>query len=358
MDINSNQSEQKELIEAWNRYVNDSYNCEDIARLLDSVKDDEHLREFYKVLDRVWQETAINTPPLSKEQVELYKREFAQMISKARNNMKPVSSSKIIRFRKIWYAAAAAVLLGLLIPIARLLFKPATEQTVAVVQYIEAYTERGEIKTVILPDQTKVTLNVGSILIYPTEFTDERSVELQGGAIFEVTHDSDKPFTVATTGMNVKVLGTVFDVKAYPNDETALVTVASGKVEVAMGHAPLSSHDPLSSQLEKNEQLKIDKTTGTFEKLVVDADNYMLWTDGTLYFYRTPIREVVNMFNRRFPQTELKLADGEYTNLISGKLDSKRMETVLRFIIYTTGLKYTISGNKIILYNDKNENNK
>jgi ferric-dicitrate binding protein FerR (iron transport regulator) len=57
-----------------------------------------------------------------------------------------------------------------------------------------------------------VTLNSESRITYPAEFADERSVELQGEAIFDVTHDADRPFMVATADMNVKVLGTIFDV--------------------------------------------------------------------------------------------------------------------------------------------------
>ena len=132
-----------------------------------------------------------------------------------RRQMITVISGNIRRFRKIWYAAAAVLLLGLLIPAAYLYLNPKTGQSESTVQYVEVTTGCGEIKTFYLPDQTMVTLNVESNLKYPAVFAGERFVELKGEALFEVTPDSDKPFIVATTAMNISVLGTVFGVKAY-----------------------------------------------------------------------------------------------------------------------------------------------
>jgi len=101
--------------------------------------------------------------------------------------------------------------------------------------------------------------------------------------------------------------------------------------------------------------VKLDRSTGNFEKLTIDAGKYLAWTDGTLYFHRTPIREVINTLNRYYPQANIELAEGEYSHLISGEHDNKRMEAVLTSIIYTTGLKYKKTGNKIILFqNHKN----
>ena len=346
--------------DAWNRFVDDSYTLNDLALILDSVNDDRNLPIIFEVLKRVGDESLNISPPEAKERIEAYRKEAARIFAKYKRKQRITHSLISTRFRKIWYAAAAAaLLLGLLIPAAYFYLNPKNEQTEqAVVQYVEAATGRGEIKTIFLHDQTKVTLNAESRLTYPAEFTDERSVELQGEALFEVISDSSRSFTVTTTDMKVSVLGTVFDVRAYPDDGSSSVSVASGTVEVGLrGETEKMGKTwetgcTASILLGKNHQVKMDKATGNFEKLTIDADQCLSWTDGTLYFYRTPIREVVNMFNRRFPQTDLELAEGEYANLISGKLDSKHMETVLSFIIYTTGLKHKITGNKIILYND------
>jgi hypothetical protein len=178
------------LREAWNRFVDDSCTLEDLKLLMDSVKNDENLLECQEILSRIWDESFKENNPISREQREKYRKEAVQLRAEFERNQKmqptPIPSRTITRFRKIWYAAAAVLLFGMLIPAVQLLVKPKTEQVA--IHYINEATGRGEIKTIVLPDQTKVTLNAESRLTYPDVFTGERSVELLGEAIFDVTH--------------------------------------------------------------------------------------------------------------------------------------------------------------------------
>ena len=346
--MDKNQPLRSDLIEAWNRLVEHTCTSEDLTLLLDSLKSDDHLQEFDEVYNRVRNNAITNKPRLTKRQKEAYRREAYQLIAKYERKRGMVSSPTIARFRKIWYAAAAAILLGLLIPATYLYMKPKTEQTT--VQYVEMDTQRGEIKTIFLPDQTEVTLNAGSRIKYPANFTGcERSVELYGEAIFNVTSDPAHPFTVKTENMNIKVVGTVFDVKEYADDLTASVSVASGKVEVNL----LETGRAASIMLEQNRQVKMDKATGNIETMSIDADTYLSWTIGALYFERTPIREVVNVLNRHFPQVDIEMADGEYYYLITGKYNNvKHPDNIIKGIAYTLKLKYKKTGNKYVLYNE------
>jgi len=350
--MNIKLSEGKDLREAWNRFLDNSYTCEDLSLILDSLKEDSDFREFYEASDRAWHISISGMASETEERKETYRREAARLLAEYENKRKMRTmqihsrNANTGRFRRIFYAAAAAaILLAVLVPAAHYYLKPKTEQAMAV-QYVEAVTPRGEIKTVILPDDSKVTLNAESRLIYPESFADdERAVELYGEALFEVTHNPDQPFTIKTENMKINVLGTVFNVKEYADDVLSTVTVASGKVEVDLAGG--------KALLEKNQQVKLDKNTGDFEKWTIDADKYLSWTDGTLYFHRTPLREVVNMLNRYYPQVEIELAEGEYPNLISGEHDNKRVEAVLTSIVYTTGLKCKITGKKFTLCPNK-----
>ena len=346
--MEKNNAVEKDLKEVWKRLADNAYTHDDLAVILDSVKDDAHFPQFAEVWERVRLETIANTPPLNREQQEAYRQKVAQIISESERFPKirlvTDSSRKTGRIRKIAYAAAAAILLGLLIPTAYYYWKPKTEQ--ASVQYIEETTLRGEIKTFVLPDNTKITLNAESRLVFPEQFTaDERAVELHGEALFEVTSDPKRTFTVKNESMNIRVLGTVFDVKAYPDDMLATVSVVSGKVKVDFAEG--------KALLETNQQVKINKTTGNFEKTDIDAQKYLLWKDGTLYFQRTPLREVINMLNRHYPQVEIELAEGDYPNLISGEHDNKRVEAVLTSIVYSTGLTCEKQGTKYVIYQKK-----
>jgi len=348
--MDKNQSLRKDHIEAWKRYVDGSYTSDDLALVLDLIRDDANLQEFEEVWDKeVWNRAMNDMSFTTEERKKVNLREAAQLLAEYENKqitqtILVPSRNRIVRFRKIWYAAAAAILLGLLIPAAQFFVKPKAEQTG--VQYVEEITQRGEIKTVFLPDQTEVTLNAGSRIIYPTNFTDnERSVELYGEALFDVTSDPARPFIVTTENMNVKVVGTVFNVKEYEDDMMSSVWVTSGKVEVEwIGGKAL---------LEKNQQVRKDNNTGDFERLTIDADKYLSWTDGVLYFNRTTIHEVVNVLNRHYLHIEIILVEGDYSDiLISGKYENiHTVEDILKSIVYITNLKCTKKEkNRYILY--------
>ena len=336
----------KDIIEAWKRFVDNAYSAEDLALILESVRGDDHLREFFEVSDVVWSECLSDTPPLTKKQEERLRKEGLLLLAEyERKQGAQLPSYHSARIRKIVYAATAVFLLGLLIPFASHFLKSKNGQDM--VLYVEAVTQRGEIKTYMLPDSTTVTLNAESRITYPDRFTgDERPVELHGEALFDVTSDPERPFKVKTGNLNVSVLGTVFDVKAYENDTQSTVSVASGIVEVDWKAG--------KALVEQNQQMNMDKTTGNFDKQTIDAEKYLSWTTGALYFNMTPIREVVNMLNRYYPQTEIKLADGEYPFLITGEHHTdKKVEAALNSIMYSTGLALKKSGNTYILYRHK-----
>ncbi len=101
-------------------------------------------------------------------------------------------------------------------------------------------TQRGSRTKIVLPDGTKVWLNASSKLIYANDFNDAptREVSLSGEAFFEVVHDADHPFVIHTSGMDIRDIGTAFDVKAYPEDETVEATLISGAIEI------ISRRDP------------------------------------------------------------------------------------------------------------------
>ena len=347
--MNKNQTLKKDLIEAWKRYLNKTNTCDDLTLILDSIRNDDQNQEFKAVFNKAW-DKAMNDLQPTHEEKEIYRKEAAQLLAEyeiKNQKSKTFSSTQSIvggRFRKIWYAAAAALLLGLLIPAVYYSLKPKTEQMV--VQYVEKVTQRGEIMTIFLPDQTKVMLNAGSRIKYPADFNgDERSVELHGEALFSVISDPIRPFIVKTESMNIKVLGTVFNVKEYNEDCLSSVSVASGKVEVGL--------DDEKVILGQNQQIKMDKATGNVETITIDAATNLSWTNGTLYFYRTPIREVVNILNRQYSQVDIELDEGEYSYLITGEYENEYTAIdILKSILYITGLKCRKTGNKYILYSD------
>ena len=144
----------------------------------------------------------------------------------------PFSVRSKLSFLHYWQQVAAILLLPLLILSAYLYFKPASQIAET---YQELFTPYGTWSVVNLPDGSKVWLNAGSSLKYPTQFNDkQRVVSMQGEAYFEVESDKEHPFIVKTKQLTVEATGTAFNVNAYAPDHVAAVTLVKGKVAVTL----------------------------------------------------------------------------------------------------------------------------
>ncbi|MDR2562610.1 MAG: FecR domain-containing protein [Prevotellaceae bacterium] len=335
---------------AWECFLDGRYNNEDLKIILESIKDDEDFQAFYQASEREWKKSESIVSQDTEADREMYKQQVSNLLAeydKQRKNSSINRRPKKIKMPQIVFRYAAAVILLCSISLATYHFtRPKQiESSMAEIQYLETKTGRGEVKSLFLPDNSKLTLNANSSVKYPAVFAkDRRMIELQGEAIFDVVANPEAPFTVKSGEMQVQVLGTSFDVKSYQEDNQILVSVASGKVSVDIaGNKAL---------LTANKQIKFDKTNSKAEILEIEAEKYFSWADGTLYFSRTPIREVINMINRRYPHVNMELADGEYRNLISGEHDNKSFESVLTSIIYSTRMKYRNENGKIVIYKD------
>jgi transmembrane sensor len=103
----------------------------------------------------------------------------------------------------------------------------------------EVVAKPGSRSKLVLPDGTQVWLNAESRITYQHSFnTKKREVSLEGEAFFDVTHDAERPFIVHTSGIDIKVLGTAFNVKSYASDETIETTLLRGSIEVVKKDDP------------------------------------------------------------------------------------------------------------------------
>jgi ferric-dicitrate binding protein FerR (iron transport regulator) len=141
---------------------------------------------------------------------------------------------------KKWYWAAAAVfILSISVLGFNSIFKKKTGKSQVLSQVNEISTRKGSKSKVQLPDGSVVWLNAGSKLTYDKDFGKElREVTLTGEGFFDVQKMKDKPFIVHTSSINIKVLGTVFNVKAYPEDKKTETSLIHGSIEVTMKNRP------------------------------------------------------------------------------------------------------------------------
>lgn len=154
----------------------------------------------------------------------------------------------------------------------------------------------GQVINYTLADGTKVWLNGGSKLTYPDKFRGElREITLEGEAFLEVAHDAKKSFIVHTGSIRTQVLGTSFNVKAYPEQSFVKVDVASGKVGV------MPAQNAPTVFLTPAEEVIVDKKTNTSLKAKnIDITLLTDWRDGGLTFKNAALGEVVNALEHRF----------------------------------------------------------
>lgn len=196
----------------------------------------------------------------------------------------------------------------------------------------------GKTSEVLLPDGTKVFLNAGSRLVYPEIFTGKtREVFLVGEAFFDVSHDQKHPFIVQVSDLRVKVLGTRFNVSAYPTDNVIETVLAEGKVQMERNNAGLFDR---ATDLIPNQLASFDKTTRETNIRIVDTENYTLWTAGILKFESADLNRITKRLER-FYNIRFIYVDPLLGGLrISGKLELKEdKEEICERIARTASVK-------------------
>lgn len=211
---------------------------------------------------------------------------------------------------------------------------------------IEISATYGETKQVILPDQTEVWLNAGSSLKYPSEFNQKiRSVHLTGEAFFSVTKNQSKPFVVETKSLSVRVLGTKFNLKAYPNEHQTVATLQEGKIEV-------QTENRQKQQLTPNEQLVYNNQTSELKVAKIDSKDVPDWKNGNLSFADASLGEILQTLERRFNisfdiDKSIDLSTEHYTiNFEQGE----NAEQILQILTDLAGdFSYSVKNGQIIL---------
>ena len=218
----------------------------------------------------------------------------------------------------------------------------------AALAYFETTTPMGAQTKVVLPDQSVVWVNAGSTLRYGSDFnTNGRSVQLDGEAYFEITRDSLKPFIVKSKRLDIKVLGTSFNVKAYGMDETTDVTLVSGKVNVSLRDEVAHAGDVT---LTPNRKLSFNKQTNKVRVSEVDAKDALSWMDGSLKFSEQPFMSIAKDLERKFNVRIRVESDPLRKEIFSGSFTKDySLDKILREVDVDHKYVWTRSGDEIII---------
>jgi len=199
----------------------------------------------------------------------------------------------------------------------------------------EFVVPKGKIETVTLADGSIIRLNADSKLTVAAGFNAKnRQLTLEGEGYFEVAKNAKIPFVIQTGNVKTTVVGTVFNLKAYPETESIRLTVIEGKVRFEKHNKGLL--------LEANKAAAYQKTTASFKEESFDKEKALGWQRGKLVFDNIPFSEAIRMIERRY---NLVVTDrsGSGDRRVKITFDtSEKAEAILRDLGLLLGLKLTI----------------
>nr|WP_281358878.1 FecR family protein [Sphingobacterium prati] len=202
---------------------------------------------------------------------------------------------------------------------------------------LELTTPLGGMYQITLPDGTKVWLNAASSLKYPMSFAkNERKVILLGEAFFEVTKDNSRPFKVLSKGQEIEVLGTAFNVNAYPENTMIKTTLITGKVKLSN-----DNHATLPIYLKPGQQ-SANTNSGNIRVANVDTAPFTAWKDGLFYFDETPLPDALQQIGRWYNVEVRYKAEVPQTHFYGRIKRSKPLREVLE-VLEEGGLHFELS---------------
>jgi transmembrane sensor len=316
------------------------------------------LKEYPEKADDVRKAKTILITLLSSRKIEIEadKDESLKKLMKEISKI-PKEGGSMIRFSSFWMRAASVILLAIAFAWIWQIISVNRKMAAQKIVYNEVIVPVGEKAQVILSDGTHVWINSGSRFKYPVEFGKaSRDVSLQGEAYFDVKKRGKSTFTVSTNDVRVVVLGTAFNVKAYPEDLKTQTTVVRGLVRVESKDkgidpvlirpnqmAVLKSARPAAANTQQPiRSLKIENQVNT---VVITS-----WKDQMLVFADESFEDIAVKMERWF-NTKIRIEDDQLKQeRYTGKfVHNETVYEVLGAIELTTPIVYTVKNEEIVI---------
>ena len=317
----------KELIE---KYFDGNITDAEIKKLSDWIKNDRHLQNWWEE-EFSKSDTGIN--PVLRDKLFARIKEQTQGKEETQGKENP----RTIRMNP-WKWAAAIVL-----PICIAFFTyylVDSSQTVGAPFIVKA--DKGDKATIELPDGTNVVLNSASQLSYLNNFGENgRRVQLNGEAYFKVAHDEKCAFIVQVGDLEVKVLGTSFNVSAYEDAKDVTVVLLEGKVGV---YAQKTSHI-----MKPGDKIEYNKATHKITATQVHPSDYIEWTKGNIYFEKESLENIMKTLSRIY-DVEIRFDSNKLPNeYFTGTIPGGGIQNALNILMLTSPFYYEMDGSVIVL---------
>ena len=214
-------------------------------------------------------------------------------------------------------------------------------QTVKTVKYNILSTPLGGEYLLVLPDGSKVWLNSGSTLRFPTVFIgSERIVELKGEAYFEITKNAKMPFLVRTNNaMDIKVLGTQFNVMAYDDEKNINTTLIEGSVEVLKESG--------KTTLKPGQEAILNKRSGNIKVASADLEQAIAWKNGYFIFYNENIESIMRKVSRWYNVDIVYQGNLNNKDFVGTISRNKNVSELLKMLELTGAIHFSIDGRRI-----------
>lgn len=321
------------------QYLSGKLDKEAFAQLKDWASESEENRIYVKNKVEIWFSSCIA------DETCVFDKDKAFELFQKRINKAKCSDEQMRRLSWKTWVRVAAVILIMLLPFAGYWQgKESVKQTFADI-VVEA--PLGARTKLYLPDGTLVWLNAGSKIVYSQGFgVDDRRLKMEGEGYFEVTRNPDIPFEVKTKEVYLKVLGTKFNFRNYPDDDEAIVNLMEGKVAL---HNEIKSMPEL--YLKPDEKVVMNKVTGEMKKTSTKAKRSNTWINDELFFDELPLKHIAKRLMRSYG-VEIIVADSLQDKRFYGvfKVQGNTIKDVLDAMASTNQMKYRYENGKYILY--------
>lgn len=298
---------------------------EELALMLNSMQEKRLLQEEFMLL---WNESASDEEPKLSENA---KQQILSSIFAANHRNAALPKKRLHRIYMRVATVAASLLFLISLGAVFSYFsgeKRSSSVFIAKTIPVASTTPTSYTRNVILPDGSTVVLKAGSTLEYPPIFSGTtREVSLQGEAYFDIAPDKAKPFIIHTDEVKTTVLGTAFNIKAWPDQHKVTVSVTRGKVKV-------ENKERILAVLTINEEVQYDLADATnVKKAAVDGDIVTDWTKQDMVFQNMTFSEIAKALSKRYGvNIEIRSKELAGTEMVSSFSGTESLDVVLTIL--------------------------
>lgn len=326
--------------ELFTKYLNNQCTPEEVKNLLHYINTDENESHLRTLINEQLSKTEENNmiPDWENHLSAIHKN----ILHHVHSTQSSVFKHKIIRIQRRKLLSMVALFIGLFLCTAvyYIIRKP---HVTSLQQTTTTYT-----RYLLLPDGSKVVVHANSKVEYPKQFSgNTREVILIGEAYFDIHHDPSKPFIIHTGKLKTTVLGTAFNIKAYPNATNITITVTRGKVRVEDDKKTLDVLTP-------DKQLVYNLPASTTQKQSVIAAETVKWTKENMEFESVSFENIAAQISKRYQTTILftneDIKKCPVTASFSGM---ETLDEVISFLCLARNATYTKKHDNIITIDGK-----